>query len=148
MSEEFDPSESFADLFFTAIDHGFRSIEDGSDPLIPFTLTVSTDGRRALQRYYTGELQESVAQAQASITPDLPDVIMYAIAWDGYVTIDGERTDAIFVEAGEASDPRGVLFVQRYRHVRKGLLRKKACERIGNPALIDHPPSRLVGARE
>ncbi len=143
-TKAFEPSQEFADLFFKAIDHGFESIKDGAGPLIPFSMTVSADGQLSLKRYVMDELQEAVARAQASITPEMPGVTMYAIAWDGYVTIDGQKTDAILVEAGQASDPRGVLFCQRYRTVRKGLFFKKVCERVGNPGLIEYPPSRLV----
>ncbi len=142
-THEFQPSKEFGDLFIAALDHGFESIKDGSGPLVPFTMTVSSDGQRAIKRYFSGNLEEDAKRAQASITAGMPDVAMYAIVWDGYVTIEGQRTDAILVEAGQASDPRGVQVCQRYRTVRK-FLWKKACERIGNPGILGFPPSRLV----
>lgn len=68
---------------------------------------------------------------------------MYAIAWDGYITSEDIRNDAVFVEAGDHNDSLGVTFCQRYREVKKGLFKGKKCERIGNPALIDRPITRF-----
>jgi hypothetical protein len=65
---------------------------------------------------------------------------MYAIAWDGYITLEGRKWDAILVEAGEAQEPRGVLFAQRYQAGAKKLFRRSKNERVGNAALIDYLP--------
>jgi hypothetical protein len=145
MSEEFEPSEEFADLFFLAIDHGFGSIEDGSGPLIPFVLTHSFEGKRDLRRFVTEELSDGVKQAQKFVEQNRASIRMYAIASDGYITVEGKKWDAILVEAGDSASPIGVVFCQRYQATKKGLFRKAKCERVGNPALISHPPSRLVG---
>jgi hypothetical protein len=69
-----------------------------------------------------------------------PEVCKVAMAYDGYVTLEGTKYDAVFVEAGERGGASGVVFVQRYRP--KGFLR--AFSTIGNPAYIgdtDHPLS-------
>lgn len=143
MTDDFEPSEAFAEFFFLAIDHGYGSIEDGAGPLIPFVMTVDTKGEKALHRFVTDRLEDGVAQARAHVDRNIDGLLMYAIAWDGYVTLDGARTDAIFVEAGDREQPIGVLFCQRYRPPKKTLFRKAKCERLGNPALIDHSKSRF-----
>lgn len=143
MSQDFQPTDEFTEFFFLAIDHGFGSIEDGAGPLIPFAMTVSLNGERKLNRFLTENLEDGLEQARNHVDENRDEVVMYAIAWDGYVTLDHERTDAILVEAGERQDPSGVIFCQRYREVKKGLLRKKKCEAIGNPALIGRPESRF-----
>ncbi|MCA9107305.1 MAG: hypothetical protein KDA83_17955 [Planctomycetales bacterium] len=143
MSEGFAPSQEFADLFFLAIDHGFESIEDGAGPLIPFVLTQSFAGERDLHRFVTEELSDGVMRAQAYVEENRTSIRMYAIASDAYITIDGKKWDAILVEAGDSSSPVGAVFAQRYQAGKKGFFRKAKNERVGNPALISHPVSRL-----
>ena len=61
----------------------------------------------------------------------LPDAERVAIAYDGFVTVEGERSDAVLVEAHERGQPASVVVLQRYRP--RALLKKFAV--IGNPAL-------------
>lgn len=56
----------------------------------------------------------------------------YALAYDGYLTTDGERSDAAIVEAGERGEPEAFLIAQRYR-VKK---RSRKIERIGPPEIL------------
>ena len=139
---DFSPSKEFSDFFFLAIDHGFDSIEGGGGPLVPFTMVVEPSGKKQLTRFVTNRLEDGVEKAKSSITPS-QGLSMYAIAWDGFVTLEGRKWDAILVEAGESSDEFGVLFSQRYVRRRKRFLQKPRCERVGNLALIGRPHSRL-----
>ena len=142
MSEEFNPSPEFADLFFLAVDHGFNSIQEGGGPLTPFTMVVRKSGERLLVRFAADSLEEGVEQAKASIRPS-EEIAMYAIALDGFITLEGRKWDAILVEAGESNSKSGVMFCQRYLPAKKGLFRNAPCERVGNPALVGRPQSRL-----
>lgn len=144
MSGDFEPSEQFTDFFFLAIDHGFGSIEDGAGPLVPFAMTVDLTGQKNLHRFVTERLEDGVELAREHVDGHRESISMYAIAWDGYVTMDGERSDAICVEAADREDSLAVLFCQRYRQPKKRLFRRGKCERLGNPALIDRPKSRLL----
>jgi hypothetical protein len=143
MVNEFQPSVEYADFFFLAIDHACGSIEDGGGPLIPFVMTVNSDGEKQLQRFVTERLEDGLKHAREYVDVNQDKLDMYAIAWDGYVTIDDERTDAVFVEAGERNDSLGVIFCQRYREVKRGLLQRKKFESIGNPVLIERPEIRF-----
>ncbi|WP_162943928.1 MULTISPECIES: hypothetical protein [unclassified Rhizobium] len=138
----FSPSQAFAEFFFFAIDHGFASVEDGGGPLIPFTMLVDSAGQKKLTRFAMDKLEDGVQAAKNSVTPT-GAIAMYAIAWDGFITIEGRKWDAICVEAGEAQTEFGVLLCQRYTAEKKGLLRKTRSVRVGNPALIERLPSRL-----
>lgn len=86
-----------------------------------------------------------VRSAEGDVTPGLVDAarevvskgvgtsaLRYAVTFDGYLTTDGKRGDAAFVEAGERGRPEGLLFAQRYR-VRK---RTQRVERVGQPQLL------------
>jgi len=37
---------------------------------------------------------------------------MGGVGWDGFVTLDGERTDAVFVEASAAGDEASIILAQ------------------------------------
>lgn len=139
---DFTPSQEFADFFFLAIDHGFGSVEDSGGPLVPFTMVVESTGNKRLSRFALERLEDGLEEARSSITTS-SSLVRYAIAWDGFITWEGRKWDAILVEAGEQSQEHGVLFAQRYTQGKKGFFRKGRCERVGNPALVDRPQSRL-----
>ena len=138
----FSPSQAFADFFFFAIDHGFASVEDGGGPLIPFTMLVDPAGQKKLTRFAMDKLEDGVEAAKNSVA-STGAIAMYAIAWDGFITLEGRKWDAICVEAGEAQSEFGVLLCQRYTTAKKGLLRRTRSVRVGNPAVIETPRSRL-----
>src|ERR1051326_8768995 len=83
------PSDSLMALVFLALDHGIESIRGGGS-LIPF-LIAEADGRRKLDRFVANTLEESLALAQATAHA-LPSVVSaYAIAYDGFSTVSGQR---------------------------------------------------------
>jgi hypothetical protein len=124
---EIPASDELLDLVFAALDHGIDSVSEGG-PLIPFALAETPEGR-TLTRFATGHLEEGVAQAREH-TREIPEATLIAIAYDGYLTIEGERSDAIFVEGQERGASSSVVFAQRYRP--GGRLRKFST--IGNAA--------------
>jgi hypothetical protein len=137
-----------------AVDHAMRSIADGGGPLIPFTMTL--DASNPDPRYheirlvrYVGEyLEDCLAQARASIDPSLDGmahVAMYALAWDGYATIDGRRLDAILVESGAADTAEASVVAQPYQTREAGLplRRSRRAAAVGKPVLAATLTSRL-----
>jgi hypothetical protein len=54
------------------------------------------------------------------------------VVYDGYLTVAGERSDAIFVEAQERGSTASVIFAQRYRPGG----RFKKFNTIGNAAFV------------
>ena len=117
----------------------FYSIQDGEGPLIPFVISEQLAGKRKLSRYMADRLEESVAQARLAVSQLPSEVTAYAIAYDGYVTIEGTKYDAILVEASERGRPRAVIMVQRYIPKTE----QQSFQRIGNPALSEGGESRL-----
>lgn len=61
-----------------------------------------------------------------------PSATAYAIAHDGYLTVEGRKWDAILVEAAERGADSAFLFAQCYRP-KKGMFGKFGVE--GNAAL-------------
>ena len=142
MSEESDTDLEFNDLMFAALDHGVESIADGAGPLIPFAIFINNTGERVLQRFVTEQIEEGVEAAKNYVNGEKSNIKIYAIVWDGYITLDEKKYDAILVEAGENNKEFGVLLAQRYEQ--KGMFKKKM-NLIGNPALAGKPASRVHG---
>jgi hypothetical protein len=123
---EIPASEELIELIFAALDHGIESVRDGG-PLIPFLITESEDGRE-LMRFAAETLEEGQAQARRHAKSSGAERV--ALAFDGYLTVDDERSDAVFVEAHEQGAASSVVFAQRYRPASR--LRKFST--VGNPA--------------
>lgn len=117
------------DLVFAALDHGVESVAEGG-PLIPFAITETSEGR-ALARFVTETLEEGQVRAREHVGAAI-DAERAAIAYDGYLTVEGARSDAIFVEAQERGEGEAVVFAQRYRP--GGRFKKFAT--VGNAAFV------------
>ncbi len=117
-------------LMFLALDHGVDSVRAGGH-LIPFVMTESK-GKRSLNRFASERLEVGQEEARKFVSKSGDKTEMYALAYDGFVTIEGKKYDAIIVEAGQRGNKEATLIAQRYKP--KKLLQK--FEVIGNPALI------------
>ena len=138
----YSPSEELLDLVSMALDHGFGSISDGkSGPLIPFVLFETADGSRQLNRFVADDLQQSVQRALEHVEQLDHQVVRYAVAYDGYVTMSGTKWDAILVQAGERGHQTGVAVGQRYQ--RKTGWFAKGFEQVGNAAILGPADQRL-----
>jgi hypothetical protein len=129
------------DLMFKALDHAVFSIEDNGETLIPFSLTEDAAGQRTLTRHVADRVEVGVEEGKKRIEAAKAEILRYALAYDGYLTIQGTRWEGLFVEAGDKVAETGVLLCQRYRR-KKGWF-KKGIEPVGNPALVGKPPSRI-----
>ena len=62
-------------------------------------------------------------EAARRLVRESQGLTLAAVAWDGYLTVDDQRTDAVFVDASDGSGRPGVLLAQPYREV--GRFRKR-----------------------
>ena len=100
--------------------------------------------RRLTHVRFPGDLGEGLEQARVrAVEAGSLGVSAYAVAWDGVLTVDGDRKDAVLVEVGSGQDPEGWLFAQAYGPVRQRF-RRAAIGAIGGLRLIDRVPSLLV----
>jgi hypothetical protein len=140
-----------SDLIGKAIDHGLSSVEDARGPLIPFTLVLQDhpdpkQRQLTLTRHAGEYLEDCLLAAQNSITPESGG-LMYSLAWDGFVTIDGRKWDAILVEAGDSFNADGVIFAQRYEAKETGFFKKKRRNvAVGDPIRVRSAPSRFISS--
>jgi hypothetical protein len=121
------------DLMFQVLDQAVAEIRDAGTPLIPFSISETVTEEKTLKRYIADRLEESVEQGKKAIEASKDTILRYAMAWDGFVTIEGKKWDAIVVEAGDKVSETAIVICQRYQDK----------EIIGNPALIGKPLSRI-----
>jgi hypothetical protein len=125
---------------FDALDLAMGHAEDIADGFTPFFIAVAANGEQELTvciedvENFTGSLEHARKRVR-SIDPSTRCV---ALAWDGYLTVDDDRTEAVFVEAYELGKPKGVLFAQRYARGEDGF------RPIGDPLKVNHEPEPLV----
>lgn len=134
-------ARALVEIALTAMSHAFRSLETGEGPMSPFVMTDSDSEGRAIYRFEAKSLGHALDSAQIWLETADDEVCRYAFAWDGYITVDDEKWDALFVEAGNRTLPHGMLLCQRYAP-ESGI--RSATRRIGEPILVEKPDSRLV----
>jgi hypothetical protein len=141
MVDELDTSPVLGSLIFLAIDHAMYSVEDG-EVLIPF-LIMESGAKRRITRYTADEAGRGVEEVNAAKLDALHlpnDAEAYVIAYDGFVTIAGQRTDCIYVEGGDRGAEGGHKFAQRYE---PGSRNKKA-RKIGDPVYLGSTDNLLT----
>jgi hypothetical protein len=123
-----DQNVKLNDLMFKALDHAIDSIASGGE-LVTFVMTENN-----LQRFVTSTLDESKERAEEYLI-GLKGETLAALAYEGYLTLEGTKFNAVFTKAFDVNEEKGVLIAQRYEP--KGFLKKFNI--VGNPALIEHP---------
>lgn len=111
------------DMAGFALSHGLWSITDG-EPLctlaiveappgaphvhvegvaasIPLTQYPHSHGMRTLLRFAADSVQESIDKAHTLFTHAVDDIARSALVYDGYLTYEGSRFDAVFVEVAD-----------------------------------------------
>lgn len=121
-----EPSPQVYELASFALAHAVRSIVPEGGPLIPFSLVETAEGR-SLQRF-VGELSEGIARARDCVRAS--GALRAAVAWDGYLTTEGRREDALVVEASDAGRP-SVVMAHRYAQTWRG------ARAVGEPLTVD-----------
>ena len=130
-----DISPTSVDLIFTALDYAVENAGISEEGFTPFAFFDSPRGR-SLTRFVSGDganLAECLAAGRKALRVVESDVTCVALAWDGYFTHEGRRSEAVFVEGYELGHDKGVLLAQRYTRTGGGL----AAE--GNPVLTGEP---------
>jgi hypothetical protein len=133
-----EPNPKLMDVIFLALDHGIESVKSSGGPLIPFVVTEGSE--RKLDVFVLEQLEEALAKAREFVDMANPEITFYAIAHDGYLTVNEVKSDAILVEGGERGNSKALLFAQRYEP-KKGFFSK--FKTFGNPAFIGETENRL-----
>ncbi|MBM0228457.1 MULTISPECIES: hypothetical protein [Micromonospora] len=106
-------STELLDLAYTTLDLAISRVRvtDGG-PILPFAIIERGDSRE-LVRFVTDTYEDSKTAGEKHLA-EVVDADRCTLAWDGYLTLDGQRKDAVFVRAHEATQQSAVLFAQRY----------------------------------
>ena len=129
------PSEAVSNLAAETLGLAVKSVGNGT--LVPFLVV------RGAAIILPGRTLEEITKMARAAINTLPETSStYAFAYDGYLTLDGERTDAMFVEAGERGGDGPFVFAQRYRP--KRFLRP--AKAVGKPKLLVANKPRLTNS--
>ena len=135
MPESPGTPEDLVDLAFTL---AVRDVDDTGGPLIPFVLMEGPEGR-ALHRIMNGgdqdvDLELAVQQARWVVSQSQSP--RAAIAWDGYLTDELGRLDALYVEVFDRGMTTSACFALRYAISNPGTMAV-----IGGPERLPGRPS-------
>ena len=132
-----ESSDAAREVAFLVLDRALDSLDD-SGPMIPFAVVGSGEVLR-LHRFVAETLEEGIDQGRAWLAQLPLEVDRAALAFDGYLTKDGDRFDAIYVEVHERGAVASVAIAQCY------VPGPAPVEAIGNPAVVgDRAP--LLGS--
>jgi len=126
-------------VVFDALDHAMENAAEDERGFHPFAILVTHDGKRSMTRFVSGDPTDGVDAGRAALADSPDGTAAVALAWDGYLTVDGERTEAVFVESYEVGLTRSVLVAQRYERV------DGALSALGDPVLHDETEPMVRG---
>lgn len=121
---EEDLSPQVKDFALFALAHGVDCVPDGGGSMPPFVM-VETGAGKSLVRFVGVDDPLPAMRNHVAASGG----VRAAMVWDGYLTDEGERRDAIFVEASDAGCGSIVL---AHRYAQSGT----GAQVIGRPMLI------------
>ena len=105
-----EPSPEALDLVATALGRALDDVVGASGPLTPMSVHP-VPGGIDIRRYTGGRLEDALAAARGELAEADGD---WVLVWDGYLTIDDWRTDALYAHLELAGDATAHLFAWRY----------------------------------
>jgi hypothetical protein len=134
MSEK--PSDLILRLAREAIDIAMKCVATG-ETLLPFIVTEGSPGK--VISLAVGSSAEVLTVAQQQVEDFGADTKAFAFAYDGFIGAADQRSDCIYIEAGEAGSDKVFLFAQRYSP--KKVFR--AAKAVGNWVCLEKNAPRL-----
>ena len=104
------PPAQAMDLVATALGRALDEVARTGGPLVPMAMQPASDGIQ-LHRYDGDRLEDALASARAQLAEMRGD---WVLVWDGYLTIDEWRTDALYAHLELRGERRAHLFAWRY----------------------------------
>jgi hypothetical protein len=119
-----DAPEHLQSLCWTAMDIAVASaIKNGG--FVPVVHGQYPDGRGEIKMFAHEDSAQALREARRYVTLSADKFCRAAVVWDGFLTANGVKTMAIFVECQERGVAHSHLLAQRYRPkrwFRKGAL--------------------------
>ncbi len=136
MSLQHDFDAYLADLGFAALEQGVATVASVGSPLVPFLL-IDHRGARRTRVLTANGVDNDLESGRAEMRRLSLDVQACALAFDGFVNVEGQRIDTVFVEVHHRHTKEGALIGQRYRFEPA----TRNFTAIGKPFLYDGVPS-------
>jgi hypothetical protein len=118
------------ELMFYGIEQGIRVKQEGNGLLVPFVITERKGNRQ--QKKFNARRTDIGLNDGMDFLKTEQDVNFGIIVFDGFLTLDGKRNEAVLVRGFDAAEDLGYLIAQRY--VPKRLL--SSFKLVGNVAFL------------
>ena len=99
-----DQVYSINTLFKESVAHGLVMTQ-GSEPFMPFLTLIKRSGR-SLNVLAGNDIQQALDASTGLIQRQTEEVLMYALVWDGRVTLEGVKKDCIIVEIANSKEAK------------------------------------------
>ena len=140
-----ETTDSTKELVFTALDYALENAGLSDQPFTPFSFARREDGTATLTRFAVApgaDVPETLDAAREHLQTAEPGTTAITLAYDGYTTYEGLRTEAVFVEAHQIDLDRALIFAQRYLRTDGEL------EPLGDPMLQAEVAPLVLGFGE
>ncbi len=127
---ELDDNPKLLKLMLAALQE-FSAQVAGRGEEAPFAVIELPSGQY-IQGFKRERLEFGFEEARQALLAVPSEAERYALAWAGYLTIQGVRYEAILVEGGERGKPRGAQMGLRYRRRPPEV----KFEAVGNPTIL------------
>src|SRR3989338_890308 len=111
---QFNASQRLMNLVFTSIDYGIEIVRKKDSHLTP-ALWSEAAGKITNQHIVAANPVIGVEKAREFVKNLTQETEVYVILYEGYVTLDATKYDAIMAEAGERGQETALVFAQRYQ---------------------------------
>jgi hypothetical protein len=113
-------SEELRQWIIQALDLGVGCVGDGDHA--PFVMLLDEEGKEHLFDLHSadGVIDSRLVSTGREIIRQHETAQHHALVWDGYLTRDGKKQGAVFVEAGARGDTEAYVFAQTYNQKKRG----------------------------
>ena len=126
-------------LIDPALEDAIQSINDGTDPVIPFTLILLKDGEAGINRFIADDYEKAIDRARNKIVREKENIQGYVIGWCGYVDHEGHKRDAIIIEAALLDQEHSSRYYLAYQPPSDG----EQLKEISNVKIFERPNNLL-----
>lgn len=130
-SVQVNEDDEFMKFVFAGIEKSVENAGKSSVPIAPFVLTRKR-GEQKIQRFNSDDYQEAVDMAIDYLSQMLPKPDFAVIGYNSILTIEGRKSDALYIKGFDKKEQKGLVFAQRYQPKTNEL----EFQVIGEPALV------------
>lgn len=123
--------DEFLKFVFSGIDKSVENSKKTNTLITPFIM-IRKGEEQKIQRFESDDYQEAVSMADDYLKRLQPKPDFALLAYDGFIAIEGRKSEALYVKGFDKSENKGLVFAQRYQPKTDEM----DFQLIGNPALV------------